>query len=183
MTPERWEQVGQLYQAALELRPAERTAFLRQTCGEDESLYLEVESLLAAEEKAADFLAAGAIDDAARALAKEKSFSPVGKRLGHYQVRSLLGAGGMGEVYLAQDTKLDRAVALKFLPSEFAADKDRMVVSNKRPGPRPLSTIPTSDTSMRSGRRKASTSSRWSTSTARRCATRFTAKRPRFLSS
>ncbi len=126
MTPERWEQVGQLYQAALELRPGERTSFLRQACGEDESLCREVESLLAAEEEAGDFLAAGAIDDAAKALAEEKSFSPVGKRLGHYQVRSLLGAGGMGEVYLAQDTKLDRAVALKILPPEFAADKNRM---------------------------------------------------------
>ncbi len=82
--------------------------------------------MLAAEEEAGDFLAAGAIDDAAKALAEEQSFSPVGKRLGHYQVHSLLGAGGMGEVYLAQDTKLDRAVALKILPAEFAADKSRM---------------------------------------------------------
>ncbi len=66
MTPESWEQVGQLYQAALELQPEERTSFLRQVCGEDESLCREVESLLAAEEEAGDFLAAGAIDDAAR---------------------------------------------------------------------------------------------------------------------
>ena len=126
MTPERWEQVGQLYQAALELRPGERTSFLRQACGEDESLRREVESLLAVEEKAGDFLAAGAIDDAAKALAAEQAFSPVGKRLGQYEVRSFLGAGGMSEVYLAQDIKLERAVALKFLPAEFAADKDRM---------------------------------------------------------
>ena len=126
MTPERWEQVGQLLQTALELRPGERPAFLRQACGEDESLCRELESLLAAEKESADFLAAGAIDDAAKALAEEQSFSPVGKLLGHYQVHSLLGAGGMSEVYLAQDTKLDRAVALKILPAEFAADKDRM---------------------------------------------------------
>ncbi|MCA1606017.1 MAG: hypothetical protein LC775_11230, partial [Acidobacteria bacterium] len=126
MTPERWEQVGQIYQAALELRPAERTSFLRQACGEDESLCREVESLLEAEEAAGDFLTAGAIDDAAKALTEEKSFSLLGKWLGHYQVQSHLGAGGMGEVYLAQDTKLDRAVALKILPAEFAADKSRM---------------------------------------------------------
>jgi len=73
MTPERWEQVGQLYQAALELQPGERTSFLRQACGEDESLCREVESLLAAEQEAGDFLAAGAIDDAAKALAEEKT--------------------------------------------------------------------------------------------------------------
>ncbi|MCM3870693.1 MAG: serine/threonine protein kinase, partial [Pyrinomonadaceae bacterium] len=126
MTPERWEQVGQILQAALELQPSDRPSFLRQACGEDESLCRELESLLAAEEESADFLSAGAIDDAAKALAEEQSFSTVGKRLGHYQVLSLLGAGGMSEVYLAQDTKLDRAVALKILPAQFAADKDRM---------------------------------------------------------
>jgi hypothetical protein len=91
MTPERWEQVGQLYQAAIELRPDERTAFLKQACGEDMPLRREVESLLAAEGQVGDFLAAGAIDDAAKALAHEKPLSLVGKRLGHYRVRSLLG--------------------------------------------------------------------------------------------
>jgi TolB-like protein/tRNA A-37 threonylcarbamoyl transferase component Bud32 len=126
LTPERWEQVGQLLQSALELQPGDRPAFLRQACGEDESLCRELESLLAAEEESGDFLSAEAIDDAAKALAEEQSFTLVGKRLGHYQVHSLLGAGGMSEVYLAQDTKLDRAVALKILPAAFAADKDRM---------------------------------------------------------
>ena len=126
MTPERWEQVGQLYEAALELPRDERTPFLRKACGEDDSLCREVESLLAVEEESADFLAAGAIDDAAKALARDKSDSLVGKRLSHYKVRSLLGVGGMGEVYLAQDMKLDRAVALKILPDQFAADANRM---------------------------------------------------------
>src|SRR3569832_995268 len=126
MTPERWKQVGQLYEAALELPRGERMAFLRKACGEDDSLCREIESLLAEDRDSADFLGRGAIDDAAKALAKDQSSSLAGKRLGRYQVRSLLGVGGMGEVYLAQDTKLDRAVALKILPAEFAGDKDRM---------------------------------------------------------
>ena len=126
MTPERWDQVGQLYQAAMELRPDQRIAFLKQACGEDLSLRCEVESLLAAEEKAGDFLVAGAIDDTAKALAQEKTLSLVGKRLGHYHVRSLLGAGGMGEVYLAQDAHLNRPVALKVIPAHLMADADRV---------------------------------------------------------
>src|SRR5215216_2887577 len=111
MTPERWEQVGQLYNAALELPRDERPAFVRKACGKDDSLCREVQSLLAVEADSADFLAGGAIDDAAKAIARDNSASLVGKRLAHYHVRSLLGVGGMGEVYLAQDTKLDRAVA------------------------------------------------------------------------
>jgi eukaryotic-like serine/threonine-protein kinase len=126
MTPEQWEQVGQLYQAAIELRPDQRTAFLKQACGEDMPLRREVESLLAAEGEVGDFLAAGAIDDAAKALAQEKSLSLVGKRLGHYSVRSLLGAGGMGEVYLAQDTHLNRPVGLKLIPTHLMTDPERV---------------------------------------------------------
>jgi serine/threonine protein kinase len=127
VTPERWEQVGKLYQAAMELRPDQRTTFLKQACGEDTPLRREVESLLAAERKAGSFLAAGAIDDAAKALAVEKPLSLVGKRLGHYQVRSLLGAGGMGEVYLAQDTHLNRPVALKLIAAHLMTDPERVL--------------------------------------------------------
>src|SRR5437870_341646 len=126
MTPERWEQVGKLYQAALPLQPAERETFLGDACGNDTAMRREVESLLAAEDGAGSFLAAGAMKDAAKMLVEDKSLSLVGKELGHYQVLSLLESGGMGEVYLAEDTRLKRKVALKLLPAELTANQDRL---------------------------------------------------------
>src|SRR5213080_4695474 len=126
MTPERWEQVGKLYQAALALPPDEHETFLDDACRDDTAMRREVESLLAAEDGAGSFLAAGAMRDAAKMLAEDKSLSLVGKELGHYQVLSLLGAGGMGEVYLAEDIRLKRKVALKLLPAELTANSDRL---------------------------------------------------------
>src|SRR3989442_994127 len=126
MTAERWEQVGKLYQAALALQPDERETFLDDACRDDTAMRREVESLLAAEDEAGSFLAAGAMKDAAKMLDEDKSLSLVGKELGHYQVLSLLGAGGMGEVYLAEDTRLKRKVALKLLPAELTANQDRL---------------------------------------------------------
>src|SRR5438309_5397084 len=126
MTPERWEQVGKLYQVALALQPDERDTFLNDSCGDDPAMRREVESLLVAEDGAGSFLAAGAMKDAAKMLVEDKSLSLVGKELGHYQVLSLLGAGGMGDVYLAEDTRLKRKVALKLLPAELTASQDRL---------------------------------------------------------
>src|SRR5947207_760423 len=126
MTPERWEQVGKLYQAALALQPAERETFLDDACRDDKALRREVESLLAAEDGAGSFLAAGAMKDAAKMLVEDRSLSLIGKELGHYQVLSLLGAGGMGDVYLAEDIRLKRKVALKLLPAELTANQDRL---------------------------------------------------------
>src|SRR5712691_8569671 len=126
MTPERWEQVGKLYQAALPLQPDERETFLGDACGDDTAMRREVESLLAAEDGAGSFLAAGAMKDAAKMLVEDKSLSLDGKELGHYHILSQLGSGGMGEVYLAEDTRLKRKVALKLLPAELTANQDRL---------------------------------------------------------
>ncbi|MBS1792127.1 MAG: serine/threonine-protein kinase [Acidobacteria bacterium] len=126
MTPEQWERVGQIYQAALELKSADRAAYLDQACGGDHSLRKEVESLLAADGKVGDFLDAGAMGDAAKAMAQGKSLSLIGKKLGPYQVLALIGAGGMGEVYQARDARLNRDVAIKVLPASFAKDADRL---------------------------------------------------------
>ena len=126
MTPERWEQVGKLYQAALKLPPEARASFLNEACCNDKALRRELESLIAAEGKAGSFLAAGAMNDAAKMIAKDKkkSFPLIGQELGHCRVLSLLGAGGMGEVYLAEDTRLKRRVTVKVLPDELTAGRD-----------------------------------------------------------
>ncbi|HET9528846.1 MAG TPA: protein kinase, partial [Blastocatellia bacterium] len=123
MTPERYQQAGHLYHAALEREPDERAAFLESACGGDEELRREVESLLSAHDKVGDYFATLAIEVAARMVAQGQNPSLVGRSLSHYRVLSFIGAGGMGEVYLAQDTRLNRRVAIKVLPPESVADE------------------------------------------------------------
>jgi serine/threonine protein kinase len=126
MSPDQYRQVGQLYHAALELEPEQRVAFLDGACGGNDELRREVESLLQARERAGNFLAAPALEVAAEMLADRKEPSLVGRDISHYQVLSLIGAGGMGEVYLAQDSSLGRKVALKLLPAAFTQDRERV---------------------------------------------------------
>ena len=120
MTPERWLQVERIYHEAGALLPGERASFLDQGCAGDADLRREVERMLAGEAEAAGFLEAPAVEVAARALAANAARISPGSRLGPYEIVSLVGAGGMGEVYRARDTRLNRTVAIKFPKMQFS---------------------------------------------------------------
>ena len=126
MNPERWQKIKGLFAVALELETAKRENFLKNACGTDDELRREVEKMLARSEEANSFSEQPTISDAAEAVLEKNEKLAPGHRLSHYKIISQLGAGGMGEVYLAQDLKLNRQVALKVLPAEFCRDSRRL---------------------------------------------------------
>src|ERR1043165_3273711 len=125
MKPDRWQQLKQIFQSALERHPAERSAFLNQACGDDSALRTEVESLISSHDQAGDSIEIMAAEAATKMLSAEQD-SIEGKQSGHYRMLSRIGRGGMGEVFLAQDTRLNRKVALKLLRTDLSGNEDRL---------------------------------------------------------
>ena len=124
MNPDRWQQVKELLGETLQRAPDERAAFLDAACGGDDSLRREVESLLTSYQT--DFMAQPAVGEVAEMLLEENSKLSSGRQIAHYQIIKQLGAGGMGEVFLAEDSRLRRRVALKVLPVSIANDTDHL---------------------------------------------------------
>jgi len=124
MTPERWQQIKVVLEEALECDPLEREAYLDDACAGDLALRTEVEALIDSHARSGDFIESPAYELLAGSLT-QTDLEP-GKSIGPYEIIRRLGAGGMGDIYLAEDTRLGRKVALKALPAHFTKDAERV---------------------------------------------------------
>src|SRR6476646_10104668 len=126
MNAERWQRVNDLFHLATERAREERAEFLEQACRGDKSLCREVKSLLTSHERTENFIESPAFEVAPELLVSDRAGALVGELIGHYRIESLIGIGGMGEVYLARDEQLGRKAALKLLPEHLTADEAQL---------------------------------------------------------
>jgi serine/threonine-protein kinase len=126
MADDNWQKVREVFDAALQQKPEERQSYINQVCSDDKTLLMEIESLFSSFDRAEDFMETPAVATVADIIEPETKTLESGKCFAHYEVIKQIGTGGMGKVYLAQDKKLYRKVAVKILNERFSQDRSNL---------------------------------------------------------
>jgi serine/threonine protein kinase/N-acetylneuraminic acid mutarotase len=126
INPDRWRHLDEIFHAAVDQLPAQRSQFIDTACLDDPTLRTQIEALLTADASGWDFLEEPAVELAAPFVSEDQPQFTTGQQIGEYTILELIGRGGMGEVYLAKDPVLNRRVAIKLLPSDYTRDENRL---------------------------------------------------------